>query len=171
MIIALKIFSVRILDVGLGTIRMILLVKERKVIASIVGFFEVAIWFAIVKEALNTTEAGLLITLAYAGGFAAGTFIGSLISNKFISGSFNIQIITNKNNEVINNLREHGYAVSVLDIRGKDETTPKYMLIMQINKKDYNKLEKLIKNLDSKAFIVVNETKFVLNGYFENVVK
>ena len=45
------------------------------------------------------------------------------------------------------------------------------MLIMQINKKDYNKLEKLIKKLDNKAFIVVNETKMVLNGYFENVVK
>ena len=106
MIIALKIFLVRILDVGLGTVRMILLVKERKVIASIVGFFEVAIWFAIVKEALNTSEAGFLIILAYAGGFAAGTFIGSLFSNKFISGSFNVQIITNKNNEIINKLRE-----------------------------------------------------------------
>ena len=36
---------------------------------------------------------------------------------------------------MINTLRENGYGVSVIDVKGKDETQPKYILFIQINKK------------------------------------
>ena len=91
----IKIFLVRILDVSLGTFRTILIVKGKKAIASIVGFIEVAIWFAIVREALNVSDASIWIIIAYAGGFATGTFIGSFLSEKFIEGNFGVQVITN----------------------------------------------------------------------------
>jgi len=169
--LALKIFLVRILDVSMGTVRMILLVKGRRIIASIVGFIEISIWFAVVREALNTSVSNIWIVFAYAGGFAIGTLIGSFLSKQFIKGSLNIQIITSKNKKLVNSLRENGYAVSVLDIRGKDDSQPKYMLIMEVDKKDYSHLQELIKKLDSKAFVVVNETKYVQNGYFREQVK
>ena len=38
---------------------------------------------------------------------------------------------------------------------------------MEINKKRLSHLKKVIKELDDKAFIVVNETKMVHNGYFK----
>ncbi|MFA5604216.1 MAG: DUF5698 domain-containing protein [Bacilli bacterium] len=170
-LLAAKIFFVRILDVSMGTVRMILLVKGRKVIASLVGFVEIAIWFAVVKEAINTDVTSIWIIIAYSGGFAIGTLIGSILSEKFIKGSLNVQIITTKNDKVADALRENGYAVSVLDIKGKDDTKPKYMLIMEVDKNHFNHLRTLIKDLDSKAFIVVNETKFVQNGYFRDAIK
>ena len=40
------------------------------------------------------------------------------------------------------------------------------MLYIQVDSKKYHSLIKLIKKLDSNAFIVVNETKVVYNGYF-----
>ena len=40
------------------------------------------------------------------------------------------------------------------------------MLFIEIDSSKYKELTKLIKKLDKNAFIVVNETKYVHNGYF-----
>ena len=101
----IKIFLVRILDVSLGTVRMILLVKGKRLISSIVGFIEISIWFSVVREALNTSTSNIWIIFAYAGGFAAGTYIGGFISDKFIK-VLGVQIITNKNNKMLVKLRK-----------------------------------------------------------------
>ena len=83
----IKIFVVRIIDVSLGTFRTILTVKGKRTYASAIGFIEVLIWFLIVREALNTDAGGIIVGIAYAGGFSTGTFIGGLLSEKFISYS------------------------------------------------------------------------------------
>ena len=166
--LCLKIFFVRILDVSMGTVRTIITVKGRRVLASMVGFIEVFIWFLIVREALNTTETSIWIAVSYSLGFATGTYIGSLLSDIFISGTLGLQIITsNDDQEMIRILRENGYAVTVVDVRGMEEYKGKLMLMIEIDKKKINHLKGLIKKLDPKAFIIVNETKFVQNGYFK----
>ncbi len=45
LILCLKIFFVRIIDVSLGTVRTIITVKGRRVVASMVGFVEVFVCF------------------------------------------------------------------------------------------------------------------------------
>ena len=163
----LKIFCARILDVSLGTVRTIVTVKGNRLFASLIGFFEVMIWYVIVKEVLNTPENSLWLGISYALGFATGTYIGSYISEKFISGNFGVQVITSNNSmALVYALREAGYAVSVIDVRGKNEGN-KHLLFIEINKKSFNHLNKLIKEIDKEAFVVVNETKFVLNGYIK----
>lgn len=163
----LKIFCARILDVSLGTVRTIVTVKGERLFASLVGFVEVIIWYVIVKEVLNTPENSLWLGISYALGFAAGTYIGAYISERFISGNFGVQVITSNNSmALVYALREAGYAVSVIDVRGKNEGN-KHLLFIEINKKSFNHLNKLIKEIDKEAFVVVNETKFVLNGYIK----
>jgi len=168
LLLCIKVFCVRILDVSLGTTRTIVMVKGKSTLASVIGFFEVLIWFLVVKEALNTDINSIWIAISYAGGFATGTFIGGFLSNKFIKGNFGVQVILSKNdNKVVNTLRKEGYAVSVIDVKGQDETNEKYMLFIEIDKRRFEHLKNLIKELDSKAFIVVNETRMVQNGYFK----
>ena len=41
------------------------------------------------------------------------------------------------------------------------------MLYISITNKSYDDLEKLIKSLDEKAFIVVNEIKNIENGFLK----
>ena len=41
------------------------------------------------------------------------------------------------------------------------------MLFINIDKKEEKHLRNLIKSNDKSAFIVVNETKYVENGYFK----
>ena len=168
LILCIKIFLVRICDVSLGTIRMIITVKGKASIAALIGFIEVLIWFLVVREALATDVGGIFVAFAYSAGYATGTLIGSYLSNKFISGNLTLQIVlSNRDEEAINSIRKAGYAVTVIEAKGQDEENPKYMLFMEINKKRLGNIRKLIKNVDEKAFIVVNETKLVQNGYFK----
>ncbi len=163
--LCLKIFFVRIIDVSLGTVRTIFSVKGKNLIASLIGFVEITVWFLVVKEALNTDENSLWIVFSYASGFSTGTYIGGIISNKFIKSNLGVQVITNNNN-IINILRDNGFGVSVIDIKGKKDEK-KYMLYISITNKNYTELEKIIKSYDEKAFIVVNEIKNIENGFIK----
>ena len=163
--LCLKIFFVRIIDVSLGTVRTIFSVKGKNLIAILIGFAEITVWFLVVKEALNTDENSLWIVFSYASGFSTGTYIGGIISNKFIKSNLGVQVITNNNN-IINILRDNGFGVSVIDIKGKKDEK-KYMLYISITNKNYTELEKIIKSYDEKAFIVVNEIKNIENGFIK----
>ena len=164
--LCLKIFIVRIVDVSLGTICTILTVRNKRKLAALLGFIEIFIWFVIVKEALNTDSTSIFIAISYAGGFATGTYIGSFLSEKFIKGTVTVQVITKKDTTLINELRSSGYAVSIIDVKGQDLENEKYMLFLEINKERFNIIKSIIKRHDPNAFVVVNETKAVFNGYF-----
>jgi uncharacterized protein YebE (UPF0316 family) len=165
-ILCLKIFFVRILDVSLGTIRTMFVVRGKKLISSMIGFFEILVWFLVVKEALQTESNSIFIAISYSLGFATGNYIGALLSDKLITGNVSVQVFTNNNNlEKI--LREHGYGVSSVVYTGYEEEAHKHMLFINVDKKKEKALRELIKKNDKEAFIIVNETKYVENGYFK----
>ena len=170
--LCIKIFCCRIIDVSMGTIRTINVVKGKTLIGAVIGFFEVLIWFLIVKDALNTELTGILnslfIAISYAGGYATGTYIGGMLSDKFIQGNLTLQVILTKNDdELVDAIRKEGYGVSVLDVRGQLNINDKYMLFIEIDKKNLSHVTSIIKKLDKKAFIVVNETELVQNGFIK----
>lgn len=167
LLLCIKIFLIRILDVSLGTMRTIITVKGKTKLASLIGFIEVFIWFMIVREALKTDSQSIFVALSYAGGYATGTLVGGFLSEKFINGNLTVQVIlSSSDDDVVSSIRKAGYGVSVLDVKGQEENK-KYMLIIEIKKRKSHELKKLIKELDEKAFIIINETKMVQNGYFK----
>ena len=50
----LEIFLARIVDVSLGTLRTVYFVKGKVIEPFIIAFFEILVWYAVAKEALNT---------------------------------------------------------------------------------------------------------------------
>lgn len=168
LLICLKIFFVRILDVSLGTVRTMLIVKEKRLVASCIGFIEVLIWFLIVKEAINIANSSIYIAIAYAFGFAVGTYIGSSIAKKIIIGKVMVQVFTDfLEDSLIEDIRNNGYGVTVLSYQGIKGSQDGRMLNISINKSNEKKLKNIIKKYDENAFIVVNESKYVENGYFK----
>lgn len=167
-LLCIKIFLIRILDVSLGTVRMIMTVRKKVLLASLIGFIEVLIWFLVVKEALTTDVTSIWVAVFYSLGFATGTLLGGFISDKFIKGNLSVQVVLQKqDDDIVNTIREAGFAVSVVNVMGRDEEHMKYMLLMEINKNQFNQLSSLIKKLDPKAFITVKETSYVLNGFIK----
>ena len=164
-LLCIKIFCARLIDVSLGTFRTINTVKGKDFIAALIGIVEITVWFLVVKEALNTNNNSLWIVVSYALGFSVGTYIGGKISKVFIKSNLEVQIIlSSKNDDIVNRVREEGYGVTAIEVKGSKDV--KYMLYIQIKDKSLEHLKNLIKKLDNKAFIVVNETKYVENGYF-----
>lgn len=161
------IFFARVIDVSLATFVTVLTVKGKRVLATIIGFIDVLIWFLVVKEALNTDIKSIWIAFSYAGGYALGTFIGTTLSNKLIDGKISAQVIINSDsiNEV-EKIRKAGFAVSQIDCTGKDNAK-KLMLFIELDKKHLDDLKDIINKIDKDAFMVINETKYVLNGFFK----
>lgn len=160
LMICIKIFFIRIIDVSLGTIRSIVTIKGNIFKASIIGFIEVLVWFIVAKEAI-TNKGGILIAIFYALGFSTGTFLGGILSKKFIKSKLGIQVVIDKDESIINKIRDNGYALSVVECMND-----KYMLFIEVDSSKYDNILKLIKKLDENAFLTVNETRYVYNGYF-----
>jgi len=168
LILCVTIFFARIVDVSLGTVRVIVTVKGRTFLASIIAFIEVFVWFLIAREALNTVLTSFWIPIAYASGFATGTLIGSVAAKKFIKGVIGVQIITTKlSDEMINTIKAEGIGVSVIKLESVDEEHKKDMLYIQVSNYKVKKLQQIVKKIDKDAFIVVNETKYVQNGFIK----
>ena len=163
--LCLKVFLARITDVTLGTIRTMFTVKGKRLIAALIGFIEVLIWFLVVREALSTDDKSIYIAISYALGFAAGTYIGGFLAGKLIKGKIAIQVFT-ENIVLADILRDAGYAVTIIDCNAYN-TTAKYMLYIGIDKKKEREVRRIVEQVDAKAFIVENETNYVENGYFK----
>lgn len=165
-LLCIKIFFARILDVTLGTVRMVQTVKGRTLIAGIIAFFEVVVWFLVVREALQN-EANIWIVIAYSGGYATGTMLGTLISKVFINSVVSVEVITSKaTKESIDLIRNKGYGVSAFETVN-NLGDQKHMLLITLNSKNLNELKKIIYEIDEHAFIVIDELKVVHNGYIK----
>lgn len=166
--LCLKIFFARILDVSLATVRTMLTVKGKSKTAACVGFIEIIIWFLVVRTAFNSDEAGIILAIAYAGGFATGTYIGGLISSRFIKGTVTVQIVTSsKDDALISSIRNAGFAVTVVNVNESEYSGERYMLFSQIASDRLDEFKALINEKDDKAFIIVQESKYVYNGFIK----
>lgn len=167
-----KIFFCRIIDVSMSSYRTVIMVKGKSLAASCIAVVEGMIWFLIVREALNFTSENFMetiyIALAYSVGFAFGTFVGSWIASKYAGGMVQVQVVTtSKDDEMIKKIQEQGYALTILTSNATAFSGEKYMLFSEIKNSQLTEYKELIQSLDPKAFVMVNETKHVFNGYIK----
>lgn len=160
-ILCLEVFFARMIDVGIGSVRTILLVKGKNFISMILAFIEILIWFFVARQTLTSEETNLAIILSYAGGYAVGTYVGGLINKYFVRGTLTAFIVTSLDNrDMVDELKDSGYGVSVISVEEN-----KLVLLTEFKKKNLNKLKSTIKRIDDSAFIIINESLHVENGY------
>jgi len=168
LLLCIKIFFARLLDVSLATFRTMVLVKGQKVLPAILGFFEVLVWLMVVEETLKTETDSLWVPVSYAAGYAIGSLIGTWVSNKFIKSMCAVQVITDKTNtKLINAIKKAGYGISIIDLKKEPDTEKKEMLFIEVNNSSVKTLKNLIHKHDKNAFIVISDSKFVINGYIK----
>ena len=158
------IFFARMVDMTLGTIRIIFVARSMKTIAPIVGFFESLIWlFAISQIIMNLSN--LATYIAFAAGFAAGNYVGIYLESKLAVGLLSIRAVTtNDASDLINYLREHNFgvtSVSALGVTGRVR-----LIISVIKRKDLEEYIKIVKQFNPKAFISIEDVRSVQEGFF-----
>ncbi len=164
-IICIQLLVVRLIDITIGTVRTLFLVRNKNKIAAICGFFEVLIWFYAVDSALNNEINSIWIPISYAAGFSLGTLLGTIIAKKFINPLVSVQIISNKlTKKEITNIKDKGYGVSVIKLENNEHKNSK-MLIIETHHYNLKHLMKLISSIDNKAFIFINDIRNYYNGY------
>ena len=92
-LLCLKIFAARIIDVTLGTVKTFYIFKEKRITSFIISFFELIIWFYAARTALSMEINSIFIPISYALGYATGTYIGTFISSKYIKGHLTVNVI------------------------------------------------------------------------------
>lgn len=163
-VVPILIFLARVADVSFGTIRIILISRGSKFIAPIFGFFEIIIWLFAISQIMQHL-ANIAYYLAYAFGFAAGTFVGICVEEKMAIGTVVIRIITKKNaSELVQRLRATGYGVTSFD--GQGSTGIVKLIYMTIDRKDIDDIVEIIKEFNSKAFFSVEEVRMENAGVF-----
>lgn len=157
--LCIQIYFARILDVTLNTIRTFYTLKGKSTISTIISFFEVLVWFLVAREALNINLNSVWIPISYALGYATGNLLGSFISNNYIKTEINVTVITKKNNNLVNILRDNEYEISIIDLKNSFDNVKKQMLIIETNKTNYKRLIHIIKSYDINSCIMVSDIK------------
>ena len=164
LILPLLIFIARVLDVTLGTIRIVFISKGFKYLAPAVGFFEVMIWLLAIGQIFqNLTNIGYYI--AYAGGFAMGTFVGIFIEDKLSIGTEIVRIITRKEApKLIGVLKSKGYGVTSVDAEGAYGQVN--IIYTIVDRRDIQNVFGIIKKYNPYAFYTIEDIRFVSKRIF-----
>ena len=162
-LLCLKIFAARIIDVTLGTVKTFYIFKEKRITSFIISFFELIIWFYAARTALSMEINSIFIPISYALGYATGTYIGTFISSKYIKGHLTVNVISSKiTKDKIKEFKDKKFGIT--SIKTEDN---KHLLIIEIEKSRLNELKETISKIDDSSFIIVNDTRIVQNGYIK----
>jgi len=158
-ILPLMIFVMRITDVSIGTIRIIFLTRGNRIVAPILGFFEVFVWVVAIGNIMQHLN-NWLCYVAYAGGFATGNFIGMLIEERLAIGISLIRVIARKEISGLSEaLNDRGFGTTTLDARGKYDDVN--MIYVIVKRKDIDESIALIKKFNPNAFYTIEDIRYV----------
>lgn len=160
----LIVFIARIVDVSLGTLRIIYIGKGIRMLAPLLGFVEVFIWIVVVSQLVKNVS-NLAGYLAYAAGFAAGNFVGMAIENRLAIGTLMIRVIVaGKTDTLLNSLKDSGYGVTFFDAQGS--SGPVKVIYTVIKRKELKDVVHRIQDCDPDVFYTIEEVRQSNKGVF-----
>lgn len=163
-VLPIIIFFSRVGDVSLGTLRHVFISKGFRKVVPILGFFEVFIWILVVAQVMKNLN-NIACYIAFAGGFATGTFVGLYIEERLALGLQVIRIITNQNcDELVIALKKDNHGITVVDAQGA--VGPVKMLFTIIKRKNVRSVVKVIEQYNPTAFYSIEEIKTANQGVF-----
>jgi uncharacterized protein YebE (UPF0316 family) len=163
-ILPLLICCSRIIDVSLGTMRIIFLSKGYRVLAPVMGFFEVLIWIIVISQVMQNLT-NIINYVAYALGFALGSYVGLAIERRLSLGMVVVRVITAKDaGDLITFMRKEGYGVTV--VNGEGSSGRVKIIFTVIKRTAIDTVVGHIKRFSPRAFYTVEDIQSVTEGVF-----
>ena len=158
------IFFGRICDVSLGTLRIVFVAKGEKTMAPIIGFVEVFIWIVIIAQVLSQAN-DIYSYVAYAGGYATGTYIGLLVEERIGLGFVVYRVFTVRNGfDLVAMFKQNGFGATVT--HGEGSVAEIDIVEAAVGRKDSRSVEAIIDAFDPKAFYLVEDVRAKEKGVF-----
>ena len=161
---AAVIFLLRIVDVSIGTLRVMYMVRGDRLRTVPLAFVESAVWvFAIsriFKQLDNHTN-----MLAFAAGYAAGTMVGMTLERWIASGFILVRVISGKGDKdgLVAAIRGAGFGVTV--VSGEGRAGEQAILFVVALRRRGRELLDLIRHRDDDAFVTVDPVNPAIGGY------
>jgi uncharacterized protein YebE (UPF0316 family) len=161
-ILPLLIIFARIADQTIGTIRLIFLSKGFRILAPVLGFFEVIIWLLAVSQIFQHLD-NWFTYVAYGLGFAIGNYIGIVVENKISLGNVIVRIIPKLDtSELIKYLKEQSFGITIVDAEGS--RGPVKVIFSIIKRRDIDSFVTIINRFNPNAFYTIEDVRAVHEG-------
>ena len=158
-VLPILIMMARVVDVSLDTIRVIMVAKGYRNLAPFVGFFQALIWLITITRIMANLD-NWFTYIGYAAGFGLGTYAGMILEGKLALGYELVRVITKVDaDDLINGLREKGYALTSLTGMGREGAVG--VLYIIIRRKALKEVVGTIQRYNPKAFYTVEDMRFV----------
>jgi uncharacterized protein YebE (UPF0316 family) len=161
---ALIVFALRLVDITLYTLRIFMVVRGRKGMAWLFGFFQAFVFVNAMRMVLSDLGNWWKI-LGYAAGFATGMILGMWIEGRLAIGYTHLQVISSRHGaELCEHLRGAGYGVTEFSGMGKDGVVT--ILDCNIQRKNSVRITEIIQEIDPDAFVTAEAVRSVRRGFW-----
>jgi uncharacterized protein YebE (UPF0316 family) len=155
----LLIMSLRLVDVSLGTVRIILLSRRYRLLPALIGFVEVFTWLVAATLVFSNLNSWPRM-LAYAGGFALGTFLGALLESRLGVGNTMMRVVAPvASPQVAPALRDAGFPATVINADGRDGGVRLAFSI--IPRRRRKEALRIVHEVDPAAFVTLQDIETV----------
>lgn len=161
----LVILIMKMIEVSIGVTRIVLITRGERFIGACLGFVEVIIWVGLVSTVLTNISDDPIKVVVYAAGFALGNYAGSMFEQRLGIGTVRVEAIVMEEDgqELVNQIRSKGFAVTVIE--GKGMNFKRQVLLMNIKRKNYTNVVKMIREHQDNVVITINDIRPVYGGY------
>ncbi|MCX6683532.1 MAG: DUF5698 domain-containing protein, partial [Methanoregula sp.] len=151
--------------VSMETIRVIYISRGIKYLAPIIAFFEIVIWL-LAMEVVMKDLSNIANFLAFALGFAVGTYVGLVIEEKLSIGMVILRIVTtdDSNEEIVSFMQSENYGITTLDATGSRGNVK--MILSLVNRVDVPRITEHIHLTNPHAFFSIEDVRYVNEGVF-----
>ena len=156
-IMPILIFIARVCDVSLSTLRIMFVLNGKTTVAPILGFFEALIWLLAIGQIIQNID-NPVSYIAYAAGFAAGTYVGMVFEEKLAVGRVLVRVITSSPMpELVDFMKENNYRFTNVGAEGRYGKVN--LLFTVIKREMLHEFVGKVKSFNDKAFYTIESVK------------
>ncbi len=156
-VLPLLIFVARILDVTLGTLRVLFIMQGNQRLAPVLGFVESMIWLMAISQIMLNLE-NPASYVAFAGGYAFGTYVGIKIEERLAIGKVLVRVIIRFGaSALLRFLKDHDFHYT--NVPGEGRFGKVNILFFVIKRERLPFILKAINEFNPKAFYTVEAIK------------
>ena len=161
---AAYIFGLRVVEMSLDTLRVLFVVRGRRAVAWVVGFFQSLLFVLAITSVLANLD-NLLTAIGYAAGFATGGVLGMYIEEWLAIGHIHLRVISaRRGSEIADQLRQSGFAVTEIAGRGRDGTVT--LINANVLRRQVPLVDRIARSLDEQVFITAEDVRPVRRGFW-----
>ena len=152
--LVILVFTLRVTDVTIGTLRTVAIVRGFIGPAMVLGFFEVGIWVLVIAQVIARVHESWFLVIAYAGGFAAGNGVGILLERKLAMGTAVVRMISPRGGEIATAIRKDGLRATTF--AGEGLSGPVTLVYAVCPRRGIKKLLAAARAVDPRLFYVMD---------------